>query len=224
MTPNQSLQAHLKSVIERRFRRWKVSALRDGGFNIEAVAYRVRVPAREYAIGWGVDIGVNETGELVIQKEYGWNSPALFKNEGRQDWAVENPPEQLKRKAWAPALKKAKERLLQTSEFDVQLPNGLLARWSPWTDTLVGWGEVPKKGRENRLKRDHLSWSDFLAEQVVRHGETIRPHWQKKLLLLRDPHPTVVAKYETEATKAYRTERQERIKQARAAKEGRQTT
>ena len=215
----KATQAYLKEVIGKRFKRWKISALRDGGFNIESVAYRLRVPAREYAVGWGLDVSVSKDGDLLIQKEYGWNVPELFKNSGRQEWDVDNPPAQLKRKTWGPALIQAKEKLFQTSEFDVHLPNGLLARWSPWTDRVVGWGEVPKKSRENRLRREHMSWGDFLNEQAARHGESVRTHWQKKLLLLRDPHPTVIAKYDTPSTQAYREERQDRIRKARAAKE-----
>lgn len=209
--------AELKKIIESRFKRWQLREI-SGHLIIESTVYKIRTPAREYEVGWRWEMSV-ENGSPVTHSLLGWNTPKYTEKEGYQNWDIDNPPPKLKTKAWGPAWPKALEKLHKRCEFDVLLPNGLIARWDPWTDALKGWGEVPKIGRKMRLDRNVLSWEAFLEEQVNRHGPQKRVELQKALILIREPHPGIMARYETKESMEYKEMRRQKIKIARAALE-----
>jgi hypothetical protein len=209
--------AELKKIIESRFKRWKVREI-DGHLIIESTVYKIRKPSREYEVGWRWDVSI-ENGAPITHSLLGWNAPKYAESEGYQNWAIDAPPAKLKTKVWDAAWPKALEKLHKKCELDIVLPNGLMARWDPWTDSIKGWGEVPKVLRRTRLNRGELSWEDFLAEQVNRHGPQKRVELQKALILLREPHPGIMARYETKESKEYKERRRQKIKMARAALE-----
>lgn len=212
----------LKQIIESRFKRWKVREDADR-LIVEATAYKIRKPSREYEIGWRWEVSIVD-GAPVTHSLLGWNTPKYASKIGTQNWEISNPPEQLKTKVWNTAWPKALESLHKKCEFDVKLPNGLIARWDPWTDKMMGWGEVPKVMRRERLNRVEMAWDVFLEEQLARHGNSKKIEWQKALLLLREPHPSSISRYETKESREYKELRRERIKQARAAVEAKNGT
>jgi hypothetical protein len=210
-------KALVLKTLNEHFPAWVV---RDKGdcLSVEATVYRVRYPAREYKVGFGFEVSFYEEGPQIT-KRYGWNTPEYGQNQGAQYWAEESPPKQLKRKAWALALPKAVESLKRACELDVKLPNGLMARWCAWEESLVAWGEIPKKMRSDGLSRQEVPWDDFIATRLKEDGVDASKVWQKKLLLLRDPHPSVIVRFETPETATFRQQRREQIIKARAMKE-----
>lgn len=207
--------SHFKKVIEEHFPKWRMRKEGDALF-VDGLAYKIRVPAREYLVGWTLGIKVNN-GQVEIIKREGWNLPSYGKSSGVDSWPEEKVHKALKRKAWGNSLDTALEKLKKASEFDVKMPNGLIARWDAWGDEVVGWGELPKKGRKKNLARTQLSWKDFLIEQEKRHGKLAIKNLQKKLILTEDPHPVFLKQYDTDETKAYRKKKKEFLQRNQSA-------
>lgn len=205
---------HLKKVINTHFPKWRLRKEGDA-LIIDGLAYKIRVPAREYLVGWTIAVKA-VSGKVEVLKKEGWNLPAYGKSAGVDNWLPQNIHRALKRKAWSNILDKSIEQLKKAAEFDVMMPNGLMARWDAWDDTLVSWGELPKIGRMKKLARTELSWKDFLQEQEVRHGKGRVRELQKKLILTDDPHPTVLKKYDNDEIKAYRKKKQEFLERNRS--------
>jgi hypothetical protein len=173
---------------------------------VEANVHKVVTPARTYTIGWGLRIEAAPQ-ELSCKETYGWNEPAYGKPTGQESWA-DQPHQKLKKSKWVGTASRALEKIRQSCEKEIVLPNGLLARWCIWENEMVGWAEVPKA---NRKELQAWTWNEFLDEQKIQFGDGAVKEWQKKLLLVRDPHPTIVRRFETEDTAAYRKARHEKI-------------
>lgn len=206
--------SHLKKVVEDHFPKWRLRKEGDALY-IDGLSYKVRVPAREYLVGWTLGVKVSD-GKVEIIKREGWNLPSYGKSSGVDSWSEENIHKALKRKPWGSALNVALEQLKKASEFDVKLPNGLISRWDAWDDKMVSWGELPKKGRKKKLGRTQISWKEFINEQEARHGKSEVKAFQKKLILTEDPHPVLLKKYDNEETKSYRKKKQDFLERNRA--------
>lgn len=181
---------------------------------IKKLEYKVRKPSREYSVGWIWEINFSENMPKT-NSIMGWNEPEYNAKVGCQEWNIENPPEKLKTKNWGGAWARAADKFYKSSEMEIVLPNGLLARWNPWKDMVVGWGEVPKLKRINKLNRNEMKWDVFLEIQKTRHGEEKKLNFQKDLLLIRDLHAGFIKKYETDESMRYKKIRKEKIQQAR---------
>lgn len=215
MNPNP-ISKHIKDSVHRNFRGWKIEQPNRDMLRVECNLCRVTYPSRSYLIGWGAEIELLGTEKFEVKKEYGWNAPKLFNNDGREEWSIDAIPKQLKRKSLLPGFAKAKGLLFSALEFDIRLPNGLMARWSPWNDRLIGWGEIPKKNRNSNIYRAEISWVEFLERQsLINNDKNIRTSLTQKMLLLRDPHKTVISKFETPKTSEFREKRRKSINKAR---------
>jgi hypothetical protein len=172
-----NLLKHIADIAKARHPKWRVQ-LRESEVWLEGEAYKVKTPAREYAIGWGCLLDLASDGEWRIKKERMWVEPAYGKESGVEWLAPNAMHEKLKRSGGERACTSAIRSLRKESEFEVILPNQWLARWDAFKNKVSAWGEMPKKQNEKKLKRPQMSWEEFLNEQVRRGGEGDRALWE----------------------------------------------